>query len=270
MTTNETLKGALFGAVGGAVGTYLMSYYWKAAEAVHGHDPRELTNEEPPHEMDDISAVGDQTQGEEASTEAVGRIVYEKATGHAPSEERKEKLSLGVHWSYGVVVSALYGAVRGRRAMPDAAGGAAFGTALWMLGDELMVPLLGLSRGPTAYPAEQHLHRWGAHLFYGIFAAATTQGLFRAFAPAPTRTQLALDAVKTYATWKTLKSVLQNMADAGRSASGMGARRKSSGIQGAIRNSKIKMPRMAANGVPRMTMRNLGQAFRPGPRMASA
>ena len=246
MDTRETLKGIVFGAVGGAAGTFLMSYYWKAAEALHGHDPRSLTRERPPHAMDDISVVGDQTEGEEASTEAVGRLLHEKAVGRKPSEERKMRLSEGVHWSYGIIVSAVYGAIRGRRAVPDVAGGAAFGTALWAAGDELMVPLLGLSKGPTAYPVEQHAHRLGVHLFYGIIAAATTQSLFRAFSPAPTKRAVVWDAVKTYATLKTLKS-------AARAAGKLGMTRRSHPIKGAIRGT-TRFARSAVNGAPRTAM----------------
>lgn len=250
MNKTDTLKGIVFGAVGGATGTFLMSYYWKAAEALHGHDPRALTREEPPHNLDDISVVGEQAEADEASTEAVGRLLHEKATGQRPSEAKKTQLSEGVHWSYGTIVSALYGAVRGRKEVPDLAGGAAFGTALWAIGDELMVPLLGLSKGPTAYPVEQHMHRWGAHLFYGFVAAATTQALFSAFAPKPTRKDIALNAVKTYATWKTLKSAAE--------AIGKLTLARKAGPAKRMMRSTTRIARSATkNGTPRAAMRQV-------------
>ena len=261
---NESLKGIVFGAVGGAVGTYMMSYYWKAAEALHGHDPLALTREEPPHTMDDISVVGDQTEGEEGSTAAVGRLLHETVTGEEPSDEKKSTLSEGVHWSYGVAVSSLYGAIRRRRSMPDAAGGAVFGTALWALGDELMVPLLGLSKGPTAYPIEQHVHRWGAHIFYGIVAAATTQALFQAFAPAPTRRQVVINAVKGYATLKAAKSVARAATGAGRKLSRSVRPRKASAVQKAVRSTG-QLARATTNGAPRAAVKNV---VRSGQRVA--
>jgi uncharacterized membrane protein YagU involved in acid resistance len=56
-------------------------------------------------------------------------------------------------------------------------GGGIFGAGLWLIGDELIVPLLGVQRGPTAVSFTQHLNRLGAHLFYGWSTAAITRAL---------------------------------------------------------------------------------------------
>ena len=251
MTTNDTVKGLIFGAIGGAVGTYFMSYYWKAAEALHGHNPLMLTNEGEPHELDSVSVAGDQTKEGEGSTAALGRIAHETATGEEPPPARKQQLSEGVHWSYGIGVAALYGAVRGRRSIPDAAGGAAFGTLIWALGDEGMVPMLGLSGGPTAYPAEQHVHRLGAHVFYGLVAAAATQSLFGLFAPKPPKRELVWDAAKTYATWKGVKTGTRALWKVGKAVAlykAFGKERRRFRAIGKTANSARKAVRTASKG----------------------
>ncbi|HEX7070351.1 MAG TPA: hypothetical protein VF190_06085 [Rhodothermales bacterium] len=268
MNTNETIKGILFGAVGGAVGTLSMSYYWKAAEKLHGHDPRMLTREGQ-HELDDISAVGQQAREDEASTEAVGRILHKKATGRQPTKKRKASLSEGVHWSYGILVSALYGAIRTSKGIPDAPGGAVFGTALWAFGDELAVPLLGLSKGPTAYPMEQHAHRLGAHLFYGLIAAATTQSLFQAFSPAPKKRTMAWNALKTYVTFKGMKAAMDAASDVGQKATRMIARRRSHGIQDMLRRSADRITHVSMNGGMRSATRNMRDMMRRLPDVIS-
>jgi hypothetical protein len=155
-----------------------MGLYWKAVKAATGEDPREAKSREP-GPLDDIAISGPHTKPGEDSTEAVGRIVYDDLMGQAPtSGETKELLSSLVHWSYGSVQGGAYGAVRGRRNPPDLAGGAAFGTALWVV-SELGLPLLGLGKGPTAYPPRHHVATWGAHAVYGTTAAAVTQVLRR-------------------------------------------------------------------------------------------
>ncbi len=53
-------------------------------------------------------------------------------------------------------------------------GGALFGAGLWLLGDELAVPLLGLSDRPTSYPVTSHLQSLAQHLGFGVATAATT------------------------------------------------------------------------------------------------
>ncbi len=171
-------KGAILGMVGGVAGTLAMGLYWKAVKAATGEDPREAKSREP-GPLDDIAIPGPQTKRGEDSTEAVGRIVYDDLMGQAPpGRETKELLSSLVHWTYGSVQGAAYGAVRGRQDPPDLAGGAAFGTALWVV-SELGLPLLGIGKGPTAYPPRHHAATLGAHAVYGTTAAAVTQVLRR-------------------------------------------------------------------------------------------
>ena len=43
----------------------------------------------------------------------------------------------------------------------------------------LVLPLLGLGKGPNAYPARKHAAEWGAHVVYGLTAAAVAQALSR-------------------------------------------------------------------------------------------
>ncbi len=177
MAQPKAWQGLLFGALGGAAGTLAMRYYWQAASALLGHDPRQDTSPGPPHTLDDIALVGQQHRDDETTTAAMGRIAYQAVMDSAPTPEVKQVLSYGVHWGYGIGQGALYGLLRRQEHGADLAGGALFGALLWLLGDELVGPLLGLEQGPTSYPLEQHGHRLMAHLVYGITAALTTQTL---------------------------------------------------------------------------------------------
>lgn len=188
-----------------------MNLYWKSAAGVAGEDPRGWTQKGPPHALDEMDAAGQHHTEGESSTAAMGREAYEAVTGEEPSDEAKSEISYTVHWSYGTAAGALYGVLRGARADADLSGGLAFGTALWLLGDELMVPLLGLSKGATAYPPAQHAHRLGAHLAYGLAAAATVQAgqafLEKQEAPTTWRERL-WKTGKTYFKWKVGKKVV--------------------------------------------------------------
>jgi putative membrane protein len=46
--------------------------------------------------------------------------------------------------------------------------GLPFGTALWLAGDEIAVPALGLSGNPLEYPVSSHLQALAAHCIYGV------------------------------------------------------------------------------------------------------
>ena len=202
----DPLKALVLGAIGGAAGTLAMRLYWSAATALTGSDPRALTSNDSPHALDDISVAGTHHQEDEGSTAAAGRLAYEAATGEEPSDETKETLSYTVHWGYGLAMGGLYGLVRGRAEGADAAGGLVFGTALWLLGDELMVSLLGLAKGPTAFPPAQHAHRLGAHAAYGLTTAAVAQTLYAASTPRRTSRDLLWKGVKAYTKWKSAKT----------------------------------------------------------------
>lgn len=116
---------------------------------------------------------------DESATAALGRIAYNAVEQREPSKETKSELSNLVHWSYGILQGGLYGVSRGEVEYGDVVGGMVLGAGLWLLGDELAVPLLGLQDGPTASPPSTHLNRLALHLTYGVATAATTQLLKR-------------------------------------------------------------------------------------------
>ena len=74
-----------------------------------------------------------------------------------------------------VLVASLYGLVRGGRTHRVVRDGLLFGSGLWLLGDELAVPLLGLGDKPTAYHPTLHLQMLLAHLGFGVATAGATQ-----------------------------------------------------------------------------------------------
>lgn len=173
-------KGFVLGVAGGVVGLIAMDTYWArvapllssiaSSESADGGDQRE------PDPLESIALFGKQYRDGESSTAALGRIAYQWITAKEPQcEETKTTLSYLVHWLYGMMQGGVYGAGRSGATPPDLAGGLAFATGLWLFGDELMLPLLGLQGGPTSVPPVQHANRFGAHLAYGAGTALTTQ-----------------------------------------------------------------------------------------------
>jgi hypothetical protein len=173
-------RGFVLGLLGGGTGTAAMGGYWRVATALVGEDPRARTREGGSHPLDDISLVGRHHTAEETSTAAMGRIAYARIAGRPPeSDEAKSLLSYAVHFGYGTLQGGVFGALSEGSGAPAALAGPAFGTGLWLFGDEGAVSLLGLAPGPGRYPLTQHLHRWGAHLTYGLVAALATALLRR-------------------------------------------------------------------------------------------
>lgn len=182
---NETnrWKGFVIGMLGSVAGLAAMQAYWQSLGA-KVEEKVDLGGEEVYPDsvnLDDIAVGERKYKGEESSTDALGRLLYQSVTGKEPeTEETKALLSQLVHWGYGILQGGLYGAWReGNGRPPDLKSGTLYATGLWLLGDELAVPALGLQSGPTAVPPNQHLNRLGAHLAYGLATAVTTRVLHK-------------------------------------------------------------------------------------------
>jgi hypothetical protein len=165
-----------YGLLGGAAGLLVMELVKRAtAPLVKRRAPR--ATGAPPAARSSISVIGDHHGPEESATEAIGRIAYQTITGRAPSPDIQRKLSWAIHVGYGLGVASLYGMIRGGRdrgVARSVLGGALLGAGLWLLGDELAAPLLGLSDNPRRYPVTSHLQSLAQHLGFGVATAATT------------------------------------------------------------------------------------------------
>jgi len=125
-----------------------------------------------------MSLVGIRHSPEESATDALGRIAYEKVLRRQPSPRAQRTMSWAVHIGYGLACAGAFGALVQRPRHPVRTG-AMFGTALWLLGDEIAAPLLGLADKPTEYHLTTHVQALLQHLGYGIATVATTNALAR-------------------------------------------------------------------------------------------
>lgn len=73
-----------------------------------------------------------------------------------------------VHYSIGVLPAAIYGALRRRVPALTTGRGALFGTGLFLLQDEGLNAVAGLSAKPQEYPWQAHARGFVAHMVYGL------------------------------------------------------------------------------------------------------
>lgn len=180
-------QGFTLGLIGGAVGVLAMDLFRRYVspmimpdengQGANGNTRGGQGGAE--GQEDSISLIGQHHRPDESSTAALGRMMYHAVEQHDPDKATKSELSNLVHWSYGVLQGGVYGVMQPVLGDNPLVGGALFGTGLWLLGDELAVPLLGLQDGPSAAPPSTHANRLALHLAYGITTAAATQFLQR-------------------------------------------------------------------------------------------
>jgi uncharacterized membrane protein YagU involved in acid resistance len=108
------------------------------------------------------------TDLDENATVKTAQRISRKLFEHELSDTEKQIAGPAVHYAYGAVVGGLYGGLAELLPITAAGLGMPFGFALWLLGDEIAVPALGLGKRPTEYSPEVHADALAAHFMYGV------------------------------------------------------------------------------------------------------
>lgn len=102
---------------------------------------------------------------EEADINSVDQLFELLSLAPLPREETL-KVALLLHFGYGAAAGIGYAFAVNRFPASKALYGTAFGTLLWMFGDELAITASGLSH-PRSKTASSHLSALFAHLLFG-------------------------------------------------------------------------------------------------------
>jgi uncharacterized protein DUF1440 len=145
------------GAIAGAVATWVMG---KVTTVLYEREDRWARRRE-----DD--ARGGKTAYGAAAEKAASMV------GHTLDDQGRERLGSAVHWALGVGSGALYAVLRRRFDAVGRAAGAGFGTMFWATVDEGVVPALGLTPGPRAFPWQTHARGLAGHLTFGTVTDGT-------------------------------------------------------------------------------------------------
>lgn len=112
---------------------------------------------------------------------AAGKLA--EAAGYSLPHQTKKKAGPLVHYTFGTAMGLLYGiaAEMGPRAVKrhSLLSGLGFGGAVFVLGDEIAVPRLGLSAPAREAPLSSHLYGAASHLVYGATTGVVRQAVAR-------------------------------------------------------------------------------------------
>ena len=164
------VRGVVAGVAGGLVASWVMNEFLAAAKKV-----AEATKPE-----SEKRAAQRQPEGEDA-TQKVANAVTEAATGEELSKQAREVGGPIVHYAFGALMGGVYGGIAEYSPSARLGLGSAFGSALFVGADEVMVPLLGLGKKPTDEPASGQVQHWLAHVVYGATVEIVRRGVRRLF-----------------------------------------------------------------------------------------
>ena len=93
------------------------------------------------------------------------------------SNEERQRGGTILQWATGIGTGMLYAGIRSRLPGSGIPRGLAYGAGFSLVVDEGIVPLLGLSPGPSALPWQTHARGFTGHLVFGAVAEVTLQWL---------------------------------------------------------------------------------------------
>lgn len=164
------LKAILAGALGGIAGTWAMSEAQRAwTNAVDGKPPDSAAGK---HDARDWQ---ERSEGQN-SNEIAAQLLATRIAGLRLDRAELAVAAALTHYTFGAAMGALYGAYRERRRQ---ATGIGFGLTVWLLADEIAMPLLGLSDSTLRRPLEKHLQSIAAHIVFGMATEGACESLER-------------------------------------------------------------------------------------------
>ena len=155
--SGSTLSGLLLGAAAGAIGVWVLDRVDWALYRSEDEATRRRTQEVRPDGLDPAHVVAN-------------KIAH--AFGIPLNPPQPHPAGMAVHYAIGIAPAAAYGAFRDRLPELGGARGALFGLGLFLMQDEGLNSLLGLSARQRDYPWEDHARGLAAHLAYGMVVDA--------------------------------------------------------------------------------------------------
>jgi len=95
------------------------------------------------------------------------------------SERQRTRAASAVHWATGLSAGITYALMRRQWQGAASGKGLGYGAGFFLVVDELMNPLLGLTPGPGAFPWQAHARGLAGHLAFGVTAELVLEGLDR-------------------------------------------------------------------------------------------
>ena len=155
--TQQFIQSTLLGMTTGLISTWIMSKSQAQMKAFQNKISEDRDQEER-HK---------QGRRKDPSTVKLANKISRAVVHHPIPRNKKNLAGQIVHYGFGASMGALYGALNYKRHNETLASGLSFGVVVWLVADNVLVPLMGLAKPPTETTIRTHLYALGSHLVYG-------------------------------------------------------------------------------------------------------
>jgi putative membrane protein len=100
-------------------------------------------------------------------------VLAGKIAGHDLAPAQRQLATETIHWGFGAVTGAAYGALAEFYPAATSRDGASFGMTLMALTHESTLPAMGLSAEPAAQTTREKTSEMASHIVFGIVAEIT-------------------------------------------------------------------------------------------------
>lgn len=178
------LKGFAAGAVGGLIGSWLMTKTHKLLSKAMAGGCTDGDCGCVGHGSE--SSIGEQQferqpgLGSDPATAKTAGAISQAMLNRELTADEQRFAAPAVHYGFGALMGGVYGAITGAAPTTATGAGLPFGALLWLVGDELAVPALNLGKPRSRRPIAEHSAMLAAHLVYGAATDVVRRGLVAA------------------------------------------------------------------------------------------
>jgi uncharacterized membrane protein YagU involved in acid resistance len=144
------------GVIGGLVGAWVMGQAMSAMTRLAPEAPDELAEDDEP-------------------TVKTAAAISEALLKKTLTRRQRKPAGRTVHYAFGALVGAIYGALGAELPVVRAGAGTLYGLGVWLGADELALPALHLTPPAKDQPKEVHAQMAAAHLVFGVVLDSVTR-----------------------------------------------------------------------------------------------
>jgi hypothetical protein len=158
---------ALLGLAAGIAGGFTMNLFTRIASGATGGHEAEGAAPGPDRVGRGMQPPQADGRADEDAAVRLGTAVYGAVTGERPARVTRRALGTAAHYAFSAANGIAYMFLAERVPATRRCFGAAYGTLVWGVADEGLMPALGLSRGPHELSPGLHLYSLAGHWIFG-------------------------------------------------------------------------------------------------------